>query len=157
MQHRGCNIQNEMIEEATKQLNDEKTYTFIRRDIGGVEIKLSMFEVRTNSKRQVNKIWYVNDKKTAAAKVQIAFEEALDAEIDDIEQEVEKLEIATQPDASFAATYSGHRQADLSKTAALRATAKGWGWTRKEFLSAAEKYGINRATAATQWQQGRKG
>jgi hypothetical protein len=65
-------------------------------------------------------------------------------------------ETATSSDALWAATYSGARTSGLSKTAALRATAAGWKGSRKEFLTAAEKYGLNSGTAARQWQEGRK-
>lgn len=62
----------------------------------------------------------------------------------------------TQPDAIFASQFSAYRSDKLGKCAALRAIAAGWKGKRKEFTDAAEKYGINKATAGTQWQHGRK-
>lgn len=46
--------------------------------------------------------------------------------------------------------------AGKSTCEALRTTAAEWDGTRKEFIAAAEAAGVNKATAATQWQKGRK-
>lgn len=62
----------------------------------------------------------------------------------------------TQPDAVFAEQFASYRADGLTKCRTLRAVAAGWKGTRKEFTEAADKYGINKATAGTQWQHGRK-
>lgn len=70
---------------------------------------------------------------------------------------IEAAEAATATDAEWAATYSGYTVgAKLSRCAALRAVAAGWTHGRKAFIDAAVKYGVNKGTAATQWQHGRK-
>lgn len=124
-------------------------------DVDGVTLRIVITPVRTNGRTCNQRTWWVNGKRVAVAKVADAIAAARPEQV---EEEEEVLPASfTQPDASFAAEYSWHRQtAELTKVAALRAVAHGWKWARKDFLAAAEKYGINRHTAATQWQAGRK-
>lgn len=56
----------------------------------------------------------------------------------------------------FSRAYNVAREAGDSRCAALRYVAKKWEGRRTDFIAAAEKYGINKATASTQWQKGRK-
>jgi len=56
----------------------------------------------------------------------------------------------------FASVYNSARESGDSRCKALRHVARKWTGSRAEFVAAAEAFGVNKATAGTQWQQGRK-
>ena len=128
-------IMDEMYREALAKTNNAQLKTgYATREIDGVEVKLVITPVRTNSKTLNQRTWWVAGKRTGVARIAEAIAAAA--------PEAEEVLLEQREGESICAM--------------LRRAAAEWDGARKEFIAIAAARGINKATAATQWNQGRK-
>lgn len=139
-----------------------------RGTVAGYAVTAYANPVNTNGRQLIQLNWYLEGKKVGKAVIAALVAAPVEAATQTDEGPVasegseaadeaslkEMLEVATQVEGATAlkaAIASG-----LSKCAAMRAVAKDWKGDRKSYLTAMKAEGMNAATSANSWLNGRK-
>lgn len=136
--------------------------------VAGHEVAVYANPVNTNGRQLIQLNWYLAGKKVGKAAIAALVEaapaerELLDSGISDEEHQANVDLLAAAPveaapvEAPAETDLKAAIASGLSKCAAMRAVAKGWKGDRKSYLTAMKAEGMNAATSANSWLNGRK-